>query len=189
MTTSTYDEQMSMRAARERYFDVNGFDGSYSEKWVKLKAGPVTLYLPNAEGRKRAVRFHDLHHIITGYQTDWAGECEISAYEIGGGCGPFLWAWYLNSQALLLWPFVAPRRAFQAFVRGRHARTLYHQGEFQDALLERTVGDIRDALALDRPPPPATLADRLAFAGWTAVSLVANLAPLVGLVALVRWLI
>jgi hypothetical protein len=179
MTTArAYDDTMSMRAARQRYFDANGFDGSYSEKWVKLKAGPITLVLPNAAGRKRAVRFHDLHHIAAGYQTDWAGECEISAYEIGGGCGPFVWAWFLNLQALLLWPFVAPRRAFHAFVRGRHARTLYHQGEFQEALLERSVGEIRHALALDRPTPAAGLGDVLAFAAWTLISLVANLGPL-----------
>lgn len=183
---TTYDEDMSLRAARQRYFDANGFDSSYSEKWVKLKAGPITFYMPNAEGRKRAVRFHDLHHIITGYQTDWAGECEISAYEIGGGCGRFAWAWYLNLQAFLLWPFVAPRRALRAFVRGRHARTLYHQGEFQDALLERSVGETRAALTLQHPTPAATVGDLLAFAGWTVVSLVGNVGPLV---ALVCWLL
>jgi len=187
MTTGiAYDEHMSMRAARQRYFDVNGFDGSYSEKWVTLKAGPLTLRLPNAEGRKRAVRFHDLHHIITGYQTDWAGECEIGAYELGGGCGVFLWAWYLNLQAFLLWPFVAPRRAFDAFVRGRHARTLYYQGEFQDALLEQSVGDLRATLALDRPAPPARLGDVVAFAAWTLFSFAINLGPFI---ALAWWLL
>jgi hypothetical protein len=186
MTTLTYDEQMSMRDARQRYFDANGFDGSYSGKWVKLQAGPIAFYIPNAEGRRRAVKFHDLHHIITGYQTDWTGEVEIGAFEVGGGCGPFLWAWFLNLQAMLLWPFVAPRRAFRAFVRGRHARTLYHQGEFQDALLERSVGDIRNVLDLNRPPPPATLSDLLAFSAWTGLSLSLNVGPLI---ALAWWLL
>ncbi|MEO8604810.1 MAG: hypothetical protein ABI629_19730 [bacterium] len=186
MTSMTYDEGMSMRAARQRYLDANGFDSSYSEKWVKLKAGPITFYMPNAEGRRRAVRFHDLHHIITGYQTDWAGEVEISAYEIGAGCGPFLWAWYLNLQALLLWPVLAPRRAFRAFVRGRNARTLYHGGEFQEALLERSVGETRQDLALNLPTPPGTAADLLLFVGWTVASLIGNFGPLA---ALAWWLL
>jgi len=94
--TTTYDDAMSMGAARQRYFDANGFDGAYAERWVKLKAGPIAFYFPNAEGRRRAVKFHDLHHIATGYQTDWTGEAEISAWEIASGCGRFGWAWFLN---------------------------------------------------------------------------------------------
>jgi len=55
--TTTYDDAMSMGAARQRYFDANGFDGAYAERWVKLKAGPIAFYFPNAEGRRRAVKF------------------------------------------------------------------------------------------------------------------------------------
>jgi len=189
MSATVYDEHMSLRDARQRYFDANGFDGSYGEKWVKLKAGPIALYFPNAEGRRRAVRFHDLHHIVTGYQTDWTGEVEIGGFEIGGGCGPFIWAWMLNLGAMVVGPFIAPRRTFRAFVRGRHARTLYHQGDFQEAMLERSVGDTRRTLALDRPTPPATAGDVAAYCGWTAVSLVANLAPVALLAALGWWLL
>ncbi|MDX2170950.1 MAG: hypothetical protein SF182_28030 [Deltaproteobacteria bacterium] len=185
MTAVTYDDNMSMRAARQRYFDANGFDSSYSEKWVKLKAGPIALYFPNAAGRVRAVKFHDLHHIITGYQTDWAGEVEIAAYEIGAGCGPFAWAWLLNLQALSLAPTIAPRRALRAFVRGRHARSLYYQGEFQDALLDQSVGDVRRTLTLDRPTPAASAGDVAAYVGWVTASVVMGLAPLAGLAWLV----
>jgi hypothetical protein len=186
MTAITYDEQMSMRAARQRYFDANGFDSSYTEKWVKLKAGPIAFYFPNAEGRRRAVKFHDLHHIITGYQTDWAGEVEIAAFEIGAGCGPFAWAWFLNMQALALAPTVAPRRALRAFVRGRHARSLYHQGEFQDALLDESVGEIRRTLTLDRPTPSAGAGDVAAYVGWVTASVVMGLAPFA---AIAWWLL
>lgn len=162
-----YDETMTIHAARQRYFDANGFDGSYSERWVKLKAGPLAIYFPNAEGRRRAVRFHDLHHIVTGYQTDWTGEAEISAWEIASGCGRFGWAWFLNLQGLAIGLLIAPRAAYRAFVRGRHTANLYHQGQFREALLERSVGDVRRALTLDRPPPPARTADAIAFAAWT----------------------
>lgn len=192
MTTTTYEEHGSVRAARERYFAANGFDGSYGEGWVTLRAGPLTLYLPNAEGRRRAVRFHDLHHIATGYQTDWTGEVEIGAYEIGAGCGRFAWAWLLNLQALMLAPLLAPRRALRAFVRGRHARTLYHaaaldgQGELPDALLDRSLGQLRRTLGLDRPSPPATAGDVAAFGAWIALGLAAHLAPLA---LLVWWLV
>ena len=183
--TTTYDDAMTMGAARQRYFDDNGFDGAYSERWVKLKAGPVPIYFPNAEGRKRAVRYHDLHHIAAGYQTDWTGEAEIGAYEIGGGCGPFVWAWMLNLQAMAVGLVLAPRALFRAFVRGRHSGTLYHQGEFHDGLLQRSVGDIRRDLGLDRPTPPATAADAAAFAAWSAAAVLWTFGPVA---LLVGWL-
>lgn len=176
---TTYDDGMSMAAARQRYFDDNGFDGGgYEERWVKLKAGPINLYLPNAEGRRRAVRFHDLHHIATGYQTDWTGEAEIGGYEVGGGCGPFVWAWILNLQAMAVGLLRAPRAVLRAFVRGRHARTLYHQGEFSDALLDRSVGDIRRELRLDQPSPRAGAGDLAAFALWSAIAVAWTFWPL-----------
>jgi hypothetical protein len=184
--STTYDDGMTMGAARQRYFDANGFDGAYSERWVKLKAGPINLYFPNAEGRRRAVRFHDLHHIATGYQTDWTGEAEIGGFEVGGGCGPFVWAWMLNLQAMALGVLMAPRAVFRAFVRGRHARTLYHQGEFREALLDRSVGEIRRELGLDRAAPPASGGDVAAFIAWSVAALGWSFAPVL---LLVWWLV
>lgn len=29
---------------------------------------------PNTHGRRRALAYHDLHHILTGYRTDFVGE-------------------------------------------------------------------------------------------------------------------
>ena len=181
--TTTYDDAMTMGAARQRYFDDNGFDGAYTERWVKLKAGPVPIYFPNAEGRKRAVRYHDLHHIAAGYTTDWTGEAEIGGYEVGGGCGPFVWAWMLNIQAMGVGLFIAPRALFRAFVRGRHSGTLYHQGEFHDGLLTRSVGEVRRELGLDRPAQPAGAGDVAAFVLWSAISLAWTFWPL----ALLAW--
>jgi hypothetical protein len=183
--TIRYEASMTMRAARQRYLDANGFDGSYNERWVKLQAGPIPIWFPNAEGRRRAVRFHDLHHIATGYQTNWTGEAEIGAYEIAGGCGRFVWAWMLNLQSLALGLVIAPRAVWHAFGRGRRAGTLYHQGEFQDALLGRSVGEVRHELGLDQPPAAATARDRVAFACWSVAALAWTFGPLL---ALLWWL-
>ena len=35
-----------------------GPDGGYSDKWVRLKLGPISLYIPNTAARVRAVRIH-----------------------------------------------------------------------------------------------------------------------------------
>ncbi len=184
---TTYENELSMADARQRYFTSNGFDGSYSERWVKLKAGPIALYLPNAPGRVRAVKLHDLHHVATGYQTTWTGEAEIAAWEIASGCGRFFWAWLLNLSALAIGVTIARRAVFRAFVRGRHTRNLYRAtGESRDAILRRSVGDTRHDLGLDQPIPRPDWSDVLAFAAWATGSVAASLAPWAAIVA-VLW--
>src|SRR5690348_8708353 len=83
-----YPDELTMREARDRYFEANRFgaDGGYASKWVDIKLGPIPMPFPNTASRVRAVKYHDLHHVLTGYDTDWRGEFEISAWEIAAGC-------------------------------------------------------------------------------------------------------
>lgn len=139
-----YPEEMSLRDARRIYFEANGFgdDGGYGNKWVDFKLGKVPFPIPNSPSRVRAARFHDLHHVLTGYDTTTIGEFEISAWEIAAGCKGFAAAWALNLSGMVAGALVAPRRTFRAFVRGRRNRTLY--GEPFEPLLEMTVREARE---------------------------------------------
>jgi hypothetical protein len=118
---------MPLRDARRIYFDANHFgeDGGYGAKWVDFKLGQIPFPIPNAPSRVRPVRFHDLHHVLTGYDTSTIGEFEISAWEIAAGCRGFAAAWVLHLSGMFAGMLVAPRRTFLAFVRGRRSRTLY----------------------------------------------------------------
>jgi hypothetical protein len=138
-----YPSEMTMRTARDRYFEVNGFgpNGGYDDAWVDFKIGPVPLPFPNTPSRVAAVKFHDLHHVLTEYETDPRGEFEISAWEIGAGCSTYVAAWTLNMGGLAAGLFSSPRRTFTAFVRGRRSRTLYT--ETFEPLLDKTVGEMR----------------------------------------------
>jgi hypothetical protein len=191
---ATYAASLSLRDARQGYFEANrlGADGGYAKRWVKVEAGPVAFWFPNTPGRVRAVRYHDLHHVATGYDTDLAGEAEIAAWEIASGCRAFFAAWWLNLIAMCFGFFLAPRRVYRAFVRGRHSRNLYGE-RFDDALLARTVGEVRAGLGLAGSAPPSSRADRLAFAGWSLVALsaysVQSAAVLAPIALLVIWLI
>ncbi|HEY1558062.1 MAG TPA: hypothetical protein VGF94_24700 [Kofleriaceae bacterium] len=160
---------MTVREARARYFAMNGFsDATYRDRWVKFKVGPVPVAFPNTPSRQRAIPMHDLHHVATGYATTFAGEAEIGAWEVAGGCGDYAAAWVLNAIAFAGGMVVAPRRTYRAFVRGRHARTLYHAG-WHDDLLELEVAELRRRVAFADAAPRATWRDRAAFAGWLAV--------------------
>jgi ubiquinone biosynthesis protein Coq4 len=151
VTAAAPDE--SVRAARARYFAENGFgEGGYDDRWVVLRAfGVPVLAFLNTKQRVRSVRFHDVHHVLTGYATTWRGEGEIAAWELASGCRDHWVAWYLNGWALLIGLFIAPRAIARAFRRGRRSRNLYDRS-WDDALLERSVGALRRELGLDAAP-------------------------------------
>ena len=170
----------TLARARDDYFRANGFgeNGGYDDAWVDFKLGPSPMPFPNTASRKRAVRFHDLHHALTGYATDVRGEFEISAWEIGSGCADHVAAWYLNLSGMVGGLIAAPRRTFAAFVRGRRSRNLY-RAAYDDALLGRRIGDVRNELGLDAPPAAARAAD----VGWFALASLAGFA--IGMLMLV----
>jgi hypothetical protein len=131
------------------YFEANGFpsDGGYSDPLFTVKVGPLRVALPNTRGRRRAVRFHDLHHIITGHQTNLRGEAENAAWELGGGSGKNLAAWMLALMALGPGSLCWPRSTWQAFVAGRRSGNLY--GVDYQELINSTVGELRHQLGMD----------------------------------------
>jgi hypothetical protein len=145
---SEYASTLTLREARARYFEENGFgkDGGYGDAWVDFKFGPVPFPFLNTPSRVRAVRYHDLHHVLTGYRTDVCGEFEISAWEIGAGCKSFVAAWGLNLSGMLAGSLVIPRRTFRAFVRGRRSRSFY--GLSLETLLEQTVEQSRERMGV-----------------------------------------
>jgi len=170
-------DTLSMAQARDAYFEENQFgaDGGYGAKWVKVKVGPLPFWFPNAQARVRAVRFHDLHHIVTGYRTNFPGESEIAAWELASGCAHFPAALVLNFSALGASLAFMPRALFRAFVRGRHTKNLYRR-TYDDALLTKNVAELRRELGLDAPVPRATAADTAAFAAFALPAFLTSLA-------------
>ncbi len=172
MAITTYEPTMTMQAARDRYFAVNHFgtDGGYGDAWVDFELGSIPFPFPNTKSRIRAVKVHDLHHIVTGYDTNTTGEFEISAWEIGAGCKDFFAAWQLNLAGMAGGLFSAPVRTFRAFVRGRHSESLY--GKNLDELLHLTVADVHRMTSVDAERPAASAADVTLHALGTVAGIV-----------------
>lgn len=181
---ASYADDMTMRTARDLYFEVNGFgaDGGYDDAWVDFKIGPVPLPFPNTAGRVAAVKFHDLHHVLTGYETNATGEFAISAWELGAGCKGFPTAWAINSGGMISGLLSSPRKTFAAYVRGRRSRSLY--GEEFAPLLDKTVAELR-ARHIGSTEAGVTVSDVAAFTLATVLGvgvgllMVAVLLPLV----------
>jgi len=147
-----FESHLTLREARERFFARNGFkESQYDEPIVMVMAGPVPVPLPNTKGRKRAVRVHDLHHILTEYETSMTGEAEIGTWELATGCKDYYAAWVLNGLAMLMGFVIAPRRTLRAFARGRRSRNLYGR-EVTEPLLAERIEDLRRSLGLQRGP-------------------------------------
>lgn len=79
----------TMAAVLEEHLRESGLpsDAGDSERFAVVKVGPMPYPIPNTRSRRRAVRIHDLNHVVSGYHTDREGELEISAWELAsGGC-------------------------------------------------------------------------------------------------------
>ena len=147
-----YDPASTIADARAAYFARSGFadDGGYADKWVKLQIGRrFFIAFPNTAARVRSVRLHDIHHVLTEYDTTWAGEAEIGAWEVASGCADHYPAWVLNFGAIAIGLLIAPRKTIRAFRRGWRKPNLYRR-EFDESLLTRTVGDLRAELEIER---------------------------------------
>src|SRR4051812_22952883 len=82
------DDRLTLSEARAAYLARNNLgDGGYDAPSVRVRFGLLVIDMPNTRARRRAVPLHDLHHALTGYSTDWRGECAISGWEVAAGCG------------------------------------------------------------------------------------------------------
>ncbi|HTH51733.1 MAG TPA: hypothetical protein VL501_07355 [Pyrinomonadaceae bacterium] len=167
-----YTPEMTLGEARKLYFERAGFgsDGGYDEFWIKVKIWRIPIWLPNTKDRVAAVKLHDLHHVLTEYPTTWAGEAEISAWEIGSGGLHRYWAgWWLDIMNVAQGLVVNPLGLYRAFIRGRSTRNLFATS-FDDEILTHLVGEYRYKLGLEKGEPKATAADKLPFAAWVLAS-------------------
>ncbi len=183
----------TMRQARARYFADNKFgdDGGYGSTWVEIKVGPLPVPFPNAPARVKAVKFHDLHHLLTDYRTDFNGELEIAAWEIGAGCGKYPAAWFINLTAMATGAFLAPRKVFRAFRRGRASQSLYAYADADfEPLLDREVEAVKRDVGTDAPVPPVGAGNTAAYGlalGAGVTLLVVSAAVVLTPVTLVAW--
>ena len=81
------DGSQTMAEALAVHLAASGLppDGGDTERFVVVKLALVPYPIPNTAARKRAVKIHDLDHLVTGYATDRVGELEIAAWELASG--------------------------------------------------------------------------------------------------------
>jgi hypothetical protein len=89
------------------------------------RIGPLTLRFPNFGWRRRALRAHDLHHLMTRYPMTMRGEYQLAAWEYGAGRYPHWGATLFCAPLILIGLIWSPRAIWRAWRVGRSSRSLY----------------------------------------------------------------
>lgn len=118
-------DQTVAEALRD-FRDANGLchDEHLANIWI-VRAGLVSLWLPNFAWRRRAIDAHDVHHLLTGYPCTVMGEFQIAAWELAAGRYPHWGATLFCAPLVVLGLFWDPRAIVSAWRRGKRSRSLY----------------------------------------------------------------
>jgi hypothetical protein len=152
-----------------------GEEGGLNSNWAYLDMKWFRLPFPNTASRKKAVIFHDIHHIVTGYRSNWQGEAEIAAWEVSSGCGEYSAAWVLDIGGMGMGLCFFPRATYRAFIRGQRSRNLYHHLLTREQAMTMTITQLQSLLGLDLPQDAsASFREISRFIGWSALALLAD---------------
>lgn len=126
-----------------------GEEGGKDASYVKIEFSKfVRVYIPNWDDRRKAVLRHDIHHLLTGYESVLHGEFEIAGWEIGSGCMNYWAAYLLNSGGLLAGMIVYPRPTFRAFILGCRTSNLYQHNLSDEELKHSSIRDLKNLIGL-----------------------------------------
>ncbi len=95
-------------------------------KWLTIKVGRRVVPILPMLGMKNAMAMHDVHHVLSGYDTSLRGEAELAVWELAsGGCGFNLFFWIDRTLLFVTALILMPWRMIPAFRRGIGCRNLY----------------------------------------------------------------
>lgn len=142
---------------------------------VPVFTGCLLVPLPNIETRHRYLKYHDLHHMITGYSVGRSGEGEVSAWELGTGsmlASPILGI--MNLIALSTGWILQPRRMWRAFSLGCRSRNLYRRTTRDeiDRAQWKNVASLQAAFLGDKEGRAPGMLRRLEFGVYLAIAMV-----------------
>lgn len=142
----------TVRRGRDSYLAENGFSvAGYESDWTPASLLGVRFRVPNTRRHRRAIMWHDLHHVLTGYGTDLAGEAEVSAWECRGGLRPAgLYTGGIVVGLALAGLLIAPRRTLAAWRAGPVGGSLFQEPFRYEDALGQEIGSLRQRLGLPR---------------------------------------
>lgn len=83
-----FTDECTLNQAIDLFYQKNGFGpivGDREPLTVGVYTGCLIVPMPNIGVRHKYLKYHDIHHILTGYTVGRIGEGEVSAWELGTG--------------------------------------------------------------------------------------------------------
>ncbi|MFL5752957.1 MAG: hypothetical protein ACJ76F_06080 [Bacteroidia bacterium] len=177
-------EKKTPREALSKFYSDNRLDqdGGNSSSSVKIElTSKLHFYIPNFDARRKAVPKHDIHHLLTGYDTSFAGECEISAWEIASGCKKYWAAFVIDTSGIMLGIPLNFMGVIRAYARGRRTSNLYHDKFSTEEAMDMKISVLRESLSLDKFPKETrvTIIDFILFSGFVLYGILFSICSLV----------
>ena len=140
----------NLRTATNAFMEANGLSQKdYETTWTIIRIWKIPFIFPNIQARRIALPIHDMNHTLTKYETTLQGETQLSAFELGAGCGSYWFAWFINLHGLLFGLFLSPRKTYQAFARGNASRlSLYELDARKDEIENMELSEARQYLGI-----------------------------------------
>jgi len=103
-----------------------GEDGGLFTDIAHVYVGPYLIPIRNSPQRKAVIPYHDLHHMVSGYNNSRIGEGEVGAWELGTNCWNRPVTVPLNLGGMVTGLLYSPSRLYKAFILGCQCRNLYN---------------------------------------------------------------
>ena len=169
------DQDMTLQQELSAFYKRCGFGPVLGKRplTVSVYTGCMLVPLPNIEVRHIYLKYHDLHHLMTGFSVGRIGEGEVSAWELGSGSfyrNPILGV--MNFIALSTGLALQPKRMWKAFLLGCQSQNLYakktrekiDRGDWKD------VASLQQTFLNSKQPKVPKLLRQIEFAIYALIS-------------------
>ena len=148
---------------------------------VRVYIGCILAPVPNIKARMKYLKFHDLHHIMSGYGIDRIGESEISAWELGSrSCRKPIIS-IMNLFALSTGYILSPSKVTKAFYRGCRSKNLYYMadGMEESSIDQLNLNEVKSTHLEILPAVRYSFLRTIEFYGYLALSMIIHVFMLV----------
>lgn len=116
-------------------------------RWLRIFVRGRAIPVLPSWGFKNDLVLHDIHHMLTGYDTSLRGELELAAWELrSGGCGWNAVMWLDRLSVVSVGLLLAPRLVVSGYRRGRGCHNLY--GKRRQEVLGMDFADVVRAVGV-----------------------------------------
>ena len=142
------DQNQTVGKLLEDFYRESHFaDDSSVVNWIHVRIGPLKFPFPNPRQRREVIWLHDLTHLLTGYDTSWAGEGEIAGWELASGFTSKYWIGYFYAPITFsIGLIVAPLRTLRALRLGLGKKNVYKLRLENSRLKQMTVAELKNLL-------------------------------------------